>query len=301
MRGNSPTTLLVLAAGMGSRYGGLKQLDSVGPSGETILDYSVYDALRAGFGKVVFVIRKEIGLQFREMVGASFRDRIQVEYAFQEVRDIPAGFSVPSERKKPWGTAHAVLVASALIHEPFAVINADDYYGTESFHALAQQLKSETTDQTMIAFLLRNTLSEFGVVSRGVCSLDADDYLSSVTEMTGLERDGPHARNTDIGGRSTYLNGDELVSMNMWGFRPKVFDWLREYFRNFLSHYESDLQSECFLPGMVNEMVVQRQMRVKVLRTQDSWFGITYREDLPRVVENIQLLVESGVYPRRLW
>jgi UTP-glucose-1-phosphate uridylyltransferase len=293
-------TLLVLAAGMGSRYGGLKQLDSIGPGGETIIDYSIYDALRAGFGKVVFVIRKDIEQAFRESAGARFEGRVAVEYVFQELDQLPAGFRVPVGRSKPWGTSHAVLAAANAIKEPFAVINADDFYGAESYRLLGEHLRSGTTDYALVGFVLRNTLSEFGAVARGVCELDGEGFLKGVVELTKIERDGQRARNVDAAGRATSLSGDEVVSMNMWGFTPRIFDELREYFERFLERNGTNLQGESYLPSAVNELVAAGRARVKVLRTLDSWFGVTYREDRERVVGSIGKLIRDGDYPERL-
>jgi hypothetical protein len=294
-------TLLVLAAGKGNRYGGLKQIDPVGPHGETIIDYSIYDALRAGFGKVMFVIRKDIEHAFKHAVGARFERHIAVEYVFQELDKLPQGFSVPVGRTKPWGTMHAILMAADTINEPFAAINADDFYGSEGYRALAQHLQSGTTDYAMVGFVLRNTLSDFGAVSRGMCRVDGDGFLQGVVELTNIERDGAHARNTDAPGRITTLSGDEVVSMNMWGFTPQVFGQFREHFRRFLRSSGPDNKSESFLPSTVNELVLTGQARVKVLRTNDSWAGVTYREDHPRVAETIRRLINRGDYPNRLW
>jgi UTP-glucose-1-phosphate uridylyltransferase len=294
-------TLLLLAAGMGSRYGGLKQIDAVGPAGETILDYSIYDAIRAGFGKVVFVIRKDIEESFREIVGARFEERIAVEYVFQELDMVPVGFAVPAGRTKPWGTAHAILIAGEVIREPFAVINSDDFYGAESYRRVARHLQSGTEDYAMAGFVLRNTLSDFGAVARGLCRVSDDGFLESVVELTGIERDGEAARNVDAVGRITRLTGDEVVSMNMWGFTPRVFGELREYFERFLELRGSDVGSESYIPSAVNELILAGRARVKVLRTGDSWFGITYREDRARVAEGIGRLIDGGYYPKRLW
>jgi UTP-glucose-1-phosphate uridylyltransferase len=294
-------TLLVLAAGMGSRYGGLKQIDPVGPDGETIMDYSIYDAVRAGFGKVVFVIRRDIEQPFKEIVGARFEKRIAVEYVFQELDKLPPGFSAPSGRTRPWGTAHAILMASCAIHEPFAVINADDFYGAEGYRVLAQHLQSGTADYAMVGFVLRNTLSDFGTVSRGVCRMNGDSFLESVVELTNIERDGVDARSTDGTGRVTRLAGNEVASMNMWGFTPQVFGQLREQFQRFLDLNGSNVQSEFYIPNVVNELVLAGLARVKVLGTNDSWFGVTYREDRSRVVESIDRLIHGGLYPERLW
>jgi NDP-sugar pyrophosphorylase family protein len=301
MKPTTPPALLVLAAGMGNRYGGLKQIDPVGPGGETIIDYSIYDALRAGFGKVVFVIRKDIEQAFKQAVGARFERLIGVEYVFQELDKLPLGFSVPAGRTRPWGTLHAVLMAADAISEPFAVVNADDFYGSEGYRALAQHLQRGTADYAMVGFVLRNTLSDFGAVSRGVCRVDEDDLLQGVVELTNIERNGVHARNTDSTGRVTRLSGDEVVSMNMWGFTPQVFGQLREHFQKFLNLDGSNVRSESYLPNTVNELISAGQARVKVLRTNDSWVGVTYREDHPRVVQAIRRLIDRGNYPSRLW
>jgi NDP-sugar pyrophosphorylase family protein len=301
MTPTSSPTLLVLAAGMGSRYGGLKQIDPVGPSGETIIDYSIFDALRAGFGKLVFVIRKDIEQQFREIVGARFEKRVEVDYVFQALEDIPSRFSVPAGRTKPWGTTQAILLAADAIHEPFAAINADDFYGADAYRSLAGQLTSGSQDYSMVGFVLRNTLSDFGSVARGVCLVSDDGYLEHIAELTKVERDGNGARNTDAAGKVTKLTGDEPVSMNYWGFTPQVFDQLRENFEKFLEGGGTDLKSECYIPNTVGELVRAGQARVKVLHSRDSWFGVTYREDRPRVVESIRGLIAEGLYPEKLW
>lgn len=293
-------TLLVLAAGMGSRYGGLKQIDAVGPGGETIIDYSIYDAIRAGFGKLIFVIRRDIERQFKEVVGARFEKRIEVEYVFQELDKLPPGFTVPSGRAKPWGTTHAILMAADAIRERFAVINADDFYGAQSYQLLAQHLTSGSPDFTMVGFILRNTLSDFGSVARGVCRVDGDGFLQTVEELTKIERDGSGAKNHE-GGKITRLIGEEAVSMNMWGFTPAVFPQLEAHFQGFLQKNGGELKSESFIPSTINDLVIAGLARVKVLRTNDSWFGVTYREDRPRVVESICQLINRGDYPERLW
>jgi dTDP-glucose pyrophosphorylase len=290
-----------MAAGMGSRYGGLKQIDPVGPSGETLMDYSIFDAIRAGFGRVVYVIRKDIEAPFKETIGAKFEKRIPVDYVYQELDKIPAGFNVPEGRTKPWGTTQAVLMAEDAIREPFAVINADDFYGEEGYRVLAGHLNSGTPDYAMVGFVLRNTLSEFGSVARGVSRADANGYLQSVVELTKVEREGNGAKNTDPTGAVTQLTGDELVSMNMWGFQPSIFPSLRERFRTFIEKSGNDLKSEHYVPTAVNELVSSGQARVKVLRTNDAWFGVTYREDRPRVVDSIAALVKKGKYPEKLW
>ena len=297
----SKPTLLILAAGMGSRYGGLKQIDPVGPNGETIIDYSIYDALRAGFGKLVFVIRRDIEQQFKEIVGARFEKRVAVEYVFQELNLLPPGFSVPAGRTKPWGTTHAILQAEDVIREPFAAINADDFYGRQAYQVLAQHLTSGTPDYAMVGFVLRNTLSEHGTVARGVSRVDGNNYLTSIVEMLKIGPDGNGAKDTTADGTITKLTGDEAVSMNFWGFTPAVFGQLRTQFTAFLKKSGQEEKSECYIPATVGELVTAGLAKVKVLRTNDSWFGVTYREDRPRVVESIRQLITRGDYPEKLW
>jgi dTDP-glucose pyrophosphorylase len=301
MKSATSPTLLVLAAGMGSRYGGLKQIEPVGPSGEAIIDYSVFDAIRAGFGKLVFVIRKDIEQAFKEFVGSRFEKHIPVEYVYQELDKIPAGFQVPGGRTKPWGTTQAVLMCEGVINEPFAMINADDFYGAESYRVLADHLKAGSEDYAMVGFVLRNTLSDFGTVARGVCQMSNAGYLTGIVEMTSIARDGNRAKNTDSNGKETPLTGDEPVSMNYWGFTPKVFPQLREYFTQFLQNNSTDLKKECFIPNTVNDIIVAGQGKVRVLKSNDPWFGVTYREDHSHVVESIQRLVKEGKYPEKLW
>ena len=297
----SKPTLLVLAAGMGSRYGGLKQIDPVGPAGETIIDYSIYDALRAGFGKLVFVIRKDIEQQFREIVGARFEKHAPVEYVFQELDKLPAGYSLPAGRTKPWGTTHAILMAAGVINEPFAAINADDFYGQEAYKVLAQHLTSGTADYAMVGFILKNTLSAHGSVARGVSRVDANNYLTHIVEMMKIEPDGAGAKNTEADGKLTQLTGDEAVSMNFWGFTPALFPQLRVEFEKFLKRAGGEQKSECYIPATVGDLVTSGRAKCKVLRSSDSWFGVTYREDRPQVVESIRQLVAQGKYPEKLW
>ncbi|HWE87007.1 MAG TPA: sugar phosphate nucleotidyltransferase [Terracidiphilus sp.] len=294
-------TLLVMAAGMGSRYGGLKQIDPVGPNGETIIDYSIYDAMRAGFGKLVFVIRKDIEQPFKETVGARFERRIAVEYVFQELDKIPAPFRVPAGRTKPWGTTQAVLMAADAIQEPFAVINADDFYGAESYRVLAEHLQSDSEDYAMVGFTLRNTLSDFGSVARGVCRVSADGYLEKIEELTSIERDGDGGKNTAPDGTVRELSGDEPVSMNYWGFTPRIFGQLGDVLKGFLQRSGADMKAESYVPMAVGELVAKGEARVKVLRSRDPWFGVTYREDRARVVESIRRLIDAGAYPETLW
>lgn len=298
-------TLLVLAAGIGSRYGGLKQIEPVGPGGATIIDYSIYDAIRAGFGKVVFVIRHDIETEFKSVIGQKFESKILVEYAYQELSMLPSGFSVPPNRKKPWGTGHAVLAAKALINEPFAVINADDFYGASAFQVLAEFLqKGQNLDRheyAMVGFILRNTLSEFGSVSRGICQSDAEDYLQHVVELTKIEKAGNGAKYTDEDGKIHSLSGDEIVSMNIWGFTPSIFNHFQRLFVEFLQQHGKEEKSEFFIPTEVNTLIAQNQASVKILSSQDPWFGVTYQEDKVQVIKGIEKLTAQGKYPDQLW
>jgi dTDP-glucose pyrophosphorylase len=294
-------TLLVLAAGIGSRYGGLKQIDPIGPGGESIIDYSVFDALRAGFGRLVFVIRREIERPFKEFIGSRFEARVAVDYVFQELNNLPPGFAVPANRQKPWGTAHALLMGAEAIHEPFAVINADDFYGMNSFQLLGRHLASGSADYAMVGFVLRNTLSEFGSVARGVCQTSADGYLQSVVELTQIERDGSAAKYTDAAGQVRALTGDEIVSLNLWGFTPSIFEHLRRELVSFLEQHGKNEKAEFFIPTVVNALVSGGEAHLRVLRTPDSWFGVTYREDRPRVIQSVRELIRRGDYPERLW
>ena len=298
-------TLLVLAAGMGSRYGGLKQLDQVGPSGETIIDYSIFDAIRAGFGKVVFIIRRDIEDAFKEAIGSRYEGKIKVEYAFQQLDALPKGFSVPEGREKPWGTGHAVYTARELINEPFAVINGDDFYGREGFQLLADYLSQakdgDKADFSMCGFIMRNTLSDNGSVSRGVCEVDEKDNLTEVVEHTKIERNGNGAKSYLEDGSVVDFTGDEIVSMNMWGFTPSLFEHMHEMFVEFLKERGQEMKSEFFIPLVADTLIKQGKAEVKVMTSQDEWFGITYREDKPAVIESIKELVAQGVYPNKLF
>lgn len=294
-------TLLVLAAGIGSRYGGLKQIDPIGPGGETIIDYSVYDAIRAGFGKLVFIIRRDIEAPFKSSIGARFERRIAVEYAFQELDKLPPGFSPPPSRQKPWGTAHALLMGADSIREPFAAINADDFYGMNSFQLLGRHLASGGTDYAMVGFLLKNTLSEFGSVARGVCTTSADGLLQSVVELTRIEKQEAAAKYSDAAGQTHPLTGEEIVSLNCWGFTPSIFGHLQRELVAFLNQHAQDPKAEFFIPTVVNTLIQSGRERLQVLRTPDSWFGVTYRDDRPRVIESIRQLIQRGDYPERLW
>ena len=298
-------TLLVLAAGIGSRYGGLKQMDPVGPSGEVVIDYSVYDALRAGFGKLVFVIRKDIEQPFREILGTKFEKLAQVEYVFQELGKLPPGFALPADRQKPWGTGHAILMAKDVIKEPFAVINADDFYGADSYSKLAGYLSGigpASTGFTMVGFKLANTLSEYGKVARGICQSDKKGNLTDVEELTNIvvEQSGG-AVNINPDGSKRKLTGNEIVSMNMWGFTPELFAHLESKFKTFLTVSGGNPKAEYFIPTVVNELIKAGEASVKVLETASAWFGVTYREDKPRVIESIKELIGKKIYPAKIY
>lgn len=296
-------TLFVLAAGMGSRYGGLKQIDGLGPNGETIMDYSVYDALRAGFGKVVFVIRKDFEEAFREVVISKYADKVPCEVCFQSVDKVPEGCTYNPERTKPWGTNHAVLMAKDLINEPFAVINADDFYGRESFQVLADYLKSvegTTGKYCMVGYRVANTLSENGSVSRGVCATDENGYLTDVVERTKIEKVGDKIIYTEDG-VDTEIAPNSPVSMNMWGFTPEYFEYVEKAFVEFLQARGQELKSEFYIPTLVNDMIRSGKATCKVLDTTSKWFGVTYAEDRPQVVMKINNLVKEGVYPKKLF
>lgn len=295
-------TLLVLAAGMGSRYGSLKQLDKFGPSGETIIDYSIYDAIRAGFGKVVFVIRKSIEAEFTEVFFKKFAGKIELDYVLQELDRLPEGVSLPEERTKPWGTGHAVLVAAEKINEPFAVINADDYYGYRSFQIMADFLSNlDKVEHCLVGYRLRNTLSEHGYVSRGICQVDDKEYLESVKERTHIYLTDNDKVVYKEGEQEIELSGEEVASMNLMGFAPEAFNQFKSSFDVFIKENINDLKKEFFLPSVVNEIIQTGQAKVKVLRTADKWFGVTYKEDKEVAQQKLEKLVEEGVYPDNLW
>lgn len=298
-------TLLILAAGMGSRYGGLKQIDPVGPGGETLLDYSVYDALRAGFDRAVFVIRRDIERDFREAVGGRFEGRIGVDYAFQEMDALPPGITVPPGRGKPWGTGHAVLTAAEQVNGPFVVINADDFYGAGSFEALAGHLRSaapgDPPEYAMVGFRLRDTLSPHGSVARAICECDTAGFLERIEERTDIRKHDHGTVCTDGQGGEQVLTGDEPVSMNIWGFDPSIFELLGEKFGAFLERAGTDPKAEFYIPGGVNELIGEGRARVKVLSGGGPWFGITYPEDKAAVQDGIRQLIAGGRYPERLW
>ena len=297
-------TLLVLAAGMGSRYGGLKQLDQVGPSGETIIDYSVYDAIEAGFNKIVFIIRKDIEKEMKELLFDKYSKKIKIEYVFQELDNIPEGVDLPADRVKPWGTGHAVLMAKNVINEPFVVINADDFYGKSAFKVVADYMKSQENElqgkNCMAGYLLKNTLSEHGTVSRGVCKVNDQNELIEITERTKIGWKGNNIV-ADNCGNDLKLEGNVYVSMNFWGFTPDVFPELESEFKKFILDNYSDIKSEYYIPSIVSHQINNNLATVKVLEAKDQWFGVTYKEDKPLVIEKIKELTEAGDYPEKLW
>ena len=300
-------TLLLLAAGMGSRYGGLKQLDELGPNGETIMDYSIYDAIQAGFGKIVFVIRKDFEDQFRKQVLSKYEGHIPAELGFQSIGARPGGFEVPEGREKPWGTNHAVLMAKDVIKEPFCVINCDDFYNRDSFKVIGKFLSDLPDDSknkyAMVGFRIGNTLSENGTVARGICSTDAQGHLTTVVERTKIERHDGKVQYLDENDQWVTVDDNTPVSMNVWGFTPDYFDYSEAYFKDFLSDPKNmeNKKSEYFIPLMVNKLINDGTATVKVLDTTSKWFGVTYAADRQGVVDRIQSLVDEGVYPAKLF
>ena len=300
-------TLLLLAAGMGSRYGGLKQLDGLGPNGETIMDYSIYDAIQAGFGKIVWVIRKDFEQDFREKILSKYEGHVPCELVFQSIDSLPEGFSVPEGREKPWGTNHAVLMGAPVIHEPFCVINCDDFYNRDCFKVIGKFLselpEGSKNTYAMVGFRVGNTLSENGTVARGICSKDENENLTTVVERTEIERHGTEIQYKDEQGEWVTVDDNTPVSMNVWGFTPDYFEYSEAYFREFLSDPKNmqNLKSEYFIPLMVNKLINDKTATVKVLDTTSKWFGVTYSADRPSVVAKIQSLVDEGVYPKKLF
>ena len=297
-------TLLVLAAGMGSRYGSLKQMDGVGPNGEAIIDYSVYDAIRAGFGKVVFVIRHSFADDFCEVFNAErFGHRIEVEYVFQELDNLPEGFTLPAERQKPWGTNHAVMMGADVINTPFAVINADDFYGRDAYAVIGRYLSELAGSEgkyCMVGYEVSKTLSENGTVSRGVCTVDADGNLQGMVERTKIERVNGTIVFHDLG-TDEPLEENTPVSMNLFGFTPDYFAHSEAYFKEFLKENIDNLKSEFFIPLMVNKVINDGTASMRVLQTSSKWFGVTYKEDKPQLMQKIEELIAAGEYPRNLW
>ncbi|WP_448908191.1 sugar phosphate nucleotidyltransferase [Hoylesella shahii] len=300
-------TLLLLAAGMGSRYGGLKQLDGLGPNGETIMDYSIYDAIKAGFGKIVFVIRKDFEKEFKEKVLSKYEGHIPAELVFQSLDALPEGYAVPEGREKPWGTNHAVMMAKDVIKEPFCVINCDDFYNRDSFMVIGKFLselpENSKNAYAMVGFRVGNTLSENGTVARGVCSTDENGLLTTVVERTEIMRVEGKVSYKDEEGQWVAIEDNTPVSMNMWGFSPDYFDYSEEYFKDFLADEKNrtNLKAEFFIPLMVNKLVNDKTATVKVLDTTSKWFGVTYSADREGTVERIQSLVNEGVYPSKLF
>jgi len=296
-------TLLVLAAGMGSRYGGNKQLDEVGPSGETIIDYSIYDAIRAGFGKIVFIIRRDIEEQVKERFVEKLKDKIDVDYVFQEITNVPKGAKVSPDRQKPWGTSHAVLVADKNVNEPFGVINADDFYGFDSYKILHDFLVNDKDPDCycIVGYKLGNTLSDHGYVNRGVCNVDSDGHLLNIVEVLKIEKTRNGAKAPGPDGNEVNYTGKEIVSMNLFGFKPSCFNLLKKDFRDFIKTSGMDLKSELLIPNTLGKFIKSGEIKIRVLMSNERWFGVTYREDRPFVVESIRKMVREGVYPPRIY
>ncbi len=302
------TTLVIMAAGMGSRFGGgIKQLEPMGPNGEIIMDYSIYDAIEAGFNKVVFVTRKDLLETFKEVIGNRIEKVIPVEYAFQEIEDVLEGFEVPAGRTKPWGTGQAILACKGIVTDPFLVINADDYYGKTAFKLIHDYLVSDHKsdkkyDFCMAGFILGNTLSDNGAVTRGICVVDENEHLIGVNETSGIVKTADGAACDDANGNQVACDPKSHVSMNMWGFTPDFLDELESGFKEFLSNIkEGDIKAEYLLPTIVDQLIKSNQANVSVLETKDKWFGVTYKEDKPVVVQSIKKLIEEGKYPEKLY
>jgi NDP-sugar pyrophosphorylase family protein len=297
--------LVVMAAGMGSRYGGIKQIEPVGPSGEAIIDYSIYDAVQAGFSEVVFIIRKAIEEDFKKYIGSRFSDKIKVTYCFQQLESaLPEGFIIPEGRDKPWGTGQAVLCAKDTVTAPFVVINADDFYGSDSFRKTAEFLSTvsnDSTDFAMAGYPILNTLSDFGSVSRGICTADKNDFLTSIEEHVKISNEDGTIISRQPNENPRELTGKETVSMNFWCLTPVVFEYLEKYFKEFLLEKGQELKSEIYLPIVLGEMTDKGDSTVKVIKTDSQWFGVTYKEDKPLVQENVKKLIDEGKYPTPLW
>lgn len=297
-------TLLVLAAGLGSRYGGLKQLDGLGPNGETIMDYSIYDAVKAGFGKVVFVIRRSFQEEFREKIAKKYEHLLPIEIVFQDLNDLPEGFELNPDRVKPWGTNHALMMGKSVISEPFAVINADDFYGRKSYQVICDYLSklgNSNNKYCMVGYRVGNTLSESGTVARGVCETDSNDLLTSIVERTQIKRIDGVVKYKDENDAWVSIPDDKPVSMNMFGFTPDYFKYSDDFFVEFLKKNEDNLKAEFFIPTLVNDLIVADKAEMKVLDTTSQWFGVTYIEDRPIVVSKFKELVDKGEYPSPLF
>jgi hypothetical protein len=296
--------LVILAAGIGSRYGSLKQVDPVGPSGETIMDYSLFDAVKAGFGRCVFIIQRSMEQEFREVILRKLAGRVEVDFVFQEIGNLPTGFSVPPDRTKPWGTAHAVLAAEAKIDEPFAVINADDFYGFDAFRVMSRFLsgvRSREPNFAVVGYDLDSTLSDYGAVARGVCEVNREGFLESIVERTHVIRTKFGIVSEDSSGHHIPLGEGKTVSMNFWGFTPVYFSYARAAFTKFLEDSGLDPKAEFFIPLAINQMIKDSAATCRVLPTTARWFGVTYKADKPFVIEALARLVEAGEYPRSLW
>ncbi len=296
-------TLLILAAGLGSRYGGVKQMDKIGPSGESIIDYSIYDAIRAGFGKVVFVLNPTIEKDFKEIYEPRLKGKIETEFVLQKINNIPEGIEFNPERAKPWGTGHAVMMAEKVINEPFAVINADDFYGRDAYKVMTgflQMLSNDQTNYSMVGYRLKNTISEFGTVSRGICNTDENGFLTDVVERTSIERKGKTIVYVEDD-KEVEIDENSIVSMNFWGFTPRIFKQLDRDFRKFITENASRLKAEFYIPLVVNNLIKTSEATIKVLKSDAQWFGVTYQEDKPATIQKVAELVEKGVYPENLW
>ena len=297
-------TLLILAAGLASRYGSLKQIEQVGPSGETILEYSIYDAINAGFNKIVFVIRPEIEREFNDIFIHKLKKFVEVDYVFQTVNMVPEGILVPADRTKPWGTSHAVLVAENNIKTPFAVINADDYYGVTAFqqmYGFLSKLESTETNYAMVGYDLQNTLSDFGAVSRGICEIDGLSHLYDIKECSRISKSEQGVYYQDERNEIGFLDPKSLVSMNFWGFTPSFFNQIKSIFKSFVTKNYNNPKAEIYLPLVLDELIKSKQSTVSVIHSKEKWFGVTYKEDKPEVVAKIEALVELGIYPENLW
>ncbi|MGB8952270.1 MAG: sugar phosphate nucleotidyltransferase [Candidatus Aminicenantales bacterium] len=297
-------TLVILAAGMGSRYGSLKQIDAVGPAGEVLMDYSIYDAVRAGFDRVIFIIRKSIEKEFKEVFISRLKNKVGVDYVFQILEDVPGGISIPEGRTKPWGTAHSVLAAEAKVKGPFAVINADDFYGSRSFKAMANfltRMDSRGMVYSLMGFELKNTLSEHGAVARAVCTIGKSGRLTGIVERLHVEQTPEGIFYEDEKRRPIRLNGSEIVSMNLWGFTASVFKYLKAEFELFIRENYRNTNAELYIPLVIDKIVKSGRAEVRVLRSPEKWFGITYKEERRRVTQELRKLIRKGVYPEKLW
>lgn len=296
-------TLLILAAGMGSRFGGLKQVEPVGPNGEAIIEYSIYDAIRSGFGKVVFIIRESFADAFKEKFDNILKGKIEVDYVYQELDMLPAGFTLPEGREKPWGTAHAILVAKDVVKEPFCALNADDFYGYNAYKTMAKFLNDSTSENeySMVGYKLKYTLSDFGSVSRGICDVDANHNLNKIVETVKIIKRESEILSVESDGSEVKLTGEENTSMNIWGLKPSVFPKLEKKFTEFLKTEIEKPKSEMYIPSVIFDFIQEKSASVKVLEADSPWFGVTYQEDKPFVIEKIRKLIDAGDYPEKLW